>query len=67
MPQEIDRRRAQELLAEGARFLDVLPAPEYAESHLPGALNLPLKRLGRETASALEPDAPVVVYCHDSR
>ncbi len=49
---------------EGARLVEVLPREEY-EEHLPGAINIPLKELNRETATRLQRDAPVVVYCHD--
>lgn len=47
-------------------MLDVLSAGEHAEVWLPGAVNVPLKKLSQATAGALDPDAPVVVYCHDS-
>jgi rhodanese-related sulfurtransferase len=43
----------------------VLPRDEYEEEHLPGAINLPLKELNRETARRLRRDQPVIVYCHD--
>lgn len=67
MPRELDRHGAQRLHADGARFLDVLPAAEFAESHIAGATNVPLKQLDRETTVGLDADGPVVVYCHDSR
>jgi rhodanese-related sulfurtransferase len=52
-------------LDQGAQLVDVLPRGEYEEEHLPGAINIPLKELDRETAAQLERDAPVIVYCHD--
>ena len=67
MPRELDRHEALRLHADGVRFLDVLPAAEYGESHIAGATNMPLKLLNRKTATDLDPDEPVVVYCHDSR
>ena len=45
--------------------MDVLPREEYEESHLPGAISIPLEELDRETTSGLRRDAPVIVYCHD--
>ncbi|MDQ3319970.1 MAG: rhodanese-like domain-containing protein [Actinomycetota bacterium] len=54
------------LLADGAQLVEVLPEAEYAELHLKGARNIPLKRLGAETAADLDPGRPVVVYCHDA-
>jgi rhodanese-related sulfurtransferase len=56
------RRLVQE---EGAQLVEVLPREEYEEGHLPGAVNLPLKELNRETTDHLRRDAPVIVYCHD--
>jgi rhodanese-related sulfurtransferase len=47
---------------EDAQIVDVLPAPEYAESHIPGAINIPLRHLDAESASVLSRDKPVVVY-----
>jgi CBS domain-containing protein len=34
--------RLKELIATGAQLVDVLPECEYAEAHLPGAINIPL-------------------------
>ena len=50
---------------EGAQLVDVLPREEYEEEHLPGAINIPLKELDRETIARLNRDAPIIVYCHD--
>ncbi len=66
MPKTIFRGGVRELLKEGgAQLVDVLPSEEYAESHLPGAINIPLKELNRETTARLRRDEPVIVYCHD--
>ena len=64
-PVPIDRARLQGLLAEGAQLVEVLPRAEYEDSHLPGAINLPLRELNRETAMRLDGSRPVVVYCYD--
>jgi rhodanese-related sulfurtransferase len=45
--------------------VEVLPSKEYEEEHLPGAINIPLKELDRETAAPLRREEPVIVYCHD--
>ena len=55
----------QALMERGAQLVEVLPARGYDEMHLPGAVNIPLKRLDAATASALDRDRPVVVYCWD--
>ena len=50
-------------LAAGAQLVEVLPAKEYDEEHLPGAVSIPLKELTPERASTLDAARPVVVYC----
>lgn len=65
MPVAVERDEVQRLVAAGAQLVDVLPAAEYAEEHLPGAISLPLKELDAETARRLDRERPVVVYCHD--
>jgi rhodanese-related sulfurtransferase len=65
MPLEIFRDEVRRLLIEGAQLIDVLPAQEYQDLHLPGAINIPLKELTEETTADLRKDAPVIVYCND--
>ncbi len=65
MPGRIDLPRLRELLDDGAQLVEVLPQQEYAEEHLPGAVNIPLKQLDAETTATLDRHDPVVVYCHD--
>ena len=65
MPGEIDREHLRRLVAEGAQLVEVLPANEYKEDHLPGAVNLPLRRLERDARSMLDSARPVLVYCWD--
>jgi rhodanese-related sulfurtransferase len=67
MPTSIDRDQVQRLLAEGSRIVDVLPREEHAESHLPGALNLPLATLDRRRTARLARERPLIVYCHDTQ
>ena len=66
MPTDIGRDEVRDLMREGAQLVEVLPAQEYAQAHLPGAMNLPLKQLTRaEAERRLSPKRPVIVYCHD--
>ncbi len=58
---ELDR-----LLGKGAQLAEALPAEEYEEGHLPGAVSLPLKQLTAERAAVLDQGRPVIVYCWDS-
>jgi rhodanese-related sulfurtransferase len=62
----IDRDRVRELVESGAQLVEVLPAEEYEEDHLPAAVNLPLRRLETKEIDRLDPDRPVIVYCWDA-
>jgi rhodanese-related sulfurtransferase len=53
------------LLQQGAQLLDVLSEEEYDHDHIPGAINIPLKRLDATTAARLDRARPVLVYCND--
>ena len=66
MSTDLDRADVQRLVSAGAQLVEVLPAEEYATEHLPGAVNIPLKELNRETAGRLDATGPVIVYCWDS-
>jgi rhodanese-related sulfurtransferase len=66
MPTPIDRHELQRLLAEQkAQLVEVLPAAEYEDEHLPSAINIPLKELDDETARGLDRAGPVIAYCYD--
>ena len=62
---QIDFPRLRELLDDGAQLVEVLPEAEYAEEHLPGAINIPLKKLDAESTAQLDKTKAVVVYCWD--
>jgi rhodanese-related sulfurtransferase len=63
---EVSRQEVQELMARGAQVVDVLPAEEFEEDHLPGAVHLPLSRIETDARAVLDPSRPVIVYCWDS-
>jgi rhodanese-related sulfurtransferase len=65
VPKEAFRDGALRLLKQGAQLVDVLPREEYEETHLRGAINIPLKELDRKSTASLDRAAPVIVYCHD--
>jgi rhodanese-related sulfurtransferase len=68
MSTSIDRHELQRLLAEQeAQLVEVLPADEYADEHLPGAINIPLKQLDQETTDRLDRARAVIVYCYDDQ
>ncbi len=53
------------LLEQGAQLVDVLGQEEFEHDHLPGAINIPLKRLDANTVAGLDRARPVLVYCND--
>jgi rhodanese-related sulfurtransferase len=65
VPAEIGHEEVRRLLDAGAQLVEVLPRADFEDEHLPGAINIPLKELNRETARVLRRDQPVIVYCHD--
>ena len=68
MPTPIDRDELQRLVREEhAQLVEVLPPDEYDDEHLPGATNVPLKTLDRETTQPLDHNRPVIVYCYDTQ
>jgi phage shock protein E len=65
MPSPIAIAELQRLLDAGAQLVEVLPDHEFAEMHLPGAINIPLKTLTAETAGSLDKRRAVITYCWD--
>ena len=66
MPRSIDHNEVHRLVAEeGAQLVEVLPAREFGEEHIAGAINIPLKQLDERAPRELDRDRPVVVYCND--
>jgi len=66
VPRQIGRDDVQAMSARGVVVVEVLPAAEYEEEHLPGAINIPLKKLDALAPERLAPDRPVIVYCYDA-
>lgn len=66
MPVAVERDEVVRLLREEhAQLVEVLPADEYEDEHLPGAINIPLKTLDAATAEQLDRARPVIAYCYD--
>jgi rhodanese-related sulfurtransferase len=65
MFETIDYQGLRRLLEEGAQLVEVLPAEEYEEEHLPGAISIPLKELDADSTAKLDKARPVIVYCWD--
>ena len=66
MPTRVDYEGVRQLVDEGAQLVEVLPAEEYEEERLPGAINIPLKSLDAESAAQLDRGRSVIVYCWDA-
>jgi rhodanese-related sulfurtransferase len=68
MPTPINRDELQRLRREeDAQLVEVLPADGFEDEHLPGAVNIPLKSLDRDSTASLDRRRPVIVYCYDSQ
>ncbi len=66
MPTDLDLGRLRTMVAKGkTQLIEVLPEKEYAEEHLPGAINIPLKSMSEKGVGHLDRDLPTVVYCWD--
>lgn len=65
MATDLDTAALQELLKGDVQLLEVLPAAEYDDEHLPGARLLPLTEMTTDAVSDLDPSKPTVVYCFD--
>ena len=66
MSKVIDRAQLRELLASGAQLIEVLPAREYEEEHIPSAICMPLSKIDRGRVKALDSGRPVITYCWDT-
>jgi len=65
VPENVTRDDVQRLIEEGAQVVDVLPAQEYEERHIAGAVSVPLRELAERAPRELDPSRPVVTYCND--
>jgi rhodanese-related sulfurtransferase len=65
MPTRIEIGELRSLMDRGAQLVEVLPQEEYDEEHLPGAVNIPVKKLDADTTARLDKRNPVIVYCWD--
>ena len=66
MPKDVGLEEMRRLVDVGAQVVEVLPSREYDEEHLPGAVNIPLKKLDRQTTAHLAKDDALIVYCYDT-
>lgn len=66
MVTRIDRKALLRISeSDKATVVNVLPASDHEEEHLPGSISIPLRELTEEALIGLARAEPVVVYCHD--
>ena len=63
---DLERQAVRDLMDKGAQVVEVLPRGEFEEDHLPGAVNMPLRKIETEAEAKLDKNRPVIVYCWDS-
>jgi len=65
MPQPMKREELKRRLDEGDDLvvIEVLPHEAYLNGHIPGAVHIPLERIGHEAKQRFRLDQPLVVYC----
>ena len=66
MATRITREVVERMTVGGAVLIDTLPESEFAEEHIAGAVNIPLKKLDRQTTADLAKDDALIVYCYDT-
>jgi len=64
---DVTGEEARRLVGSGARLVDVRTPEEFAERHLPGAVNLPVQDLAHRMGELGSKDQPVVLYCRSGR
>ena len=64
---ELQGVEARQLVAAGARLLDVRSSDEFSGGHLPGAVNIPVQELDRRLAEVGPVERDVVVYCRSGQ
>jgi len=67
MPGTITAEELREKIDRGDEFhlVETLLPREYAEWHLPGAINIHFNKIGKEARDRFGQDDEIVVYCHD--
>lgn len=58
---------AKQAMKEGAKLIDVRTPAEFAEGHLPGAVNIPVDELASRMQEVGAKSERVVVYCRSGK
>lgn len=46
-------------------LVDVMPAENFAEGHIPGAINIPYEEIGSKADELLDKEKTIITYCKD--
>jgi rhodanese-related sulfurtransferase len=66
IPASVGRDEVRSLRAEDdAQLVEVLPAVDFEQEHITGAINIPIKELDERAPTELDRARPVIVYCND--
>jgi phage shock protein E len=60
----VDGKEAHRLVAAGVTVVDVRTPQEFAQGHVPGALNIPYDEIGARVKEIGPPTTPVLLYCY---
>jgi rhodanese-related sulfurtransferase len=60
---DVSSAEARQLVASGARLVDVRTPGEFAAGHIPGAINIPVQQLESRLGELEPKDTAIVVYC----
>lgn len=66
-PGAVDGQAARKLVAAGVKVVDVRTPAEFAEGHVPGAVNIPYDEMPRRSSEVGPPSTPVLLYCRSGR
>jgi phage shock protein E len=60
----VDGKEAHRLVAEGVKVVDVRTPEEFADGHVPGAVNIPYDEVGARLREIGPASTPVLLYCY---
>jgi len=66
-PGPVDGATGHALAARGVKVVDVRTAEEFAEGHVPGALNIPFDQIAQRAGEIGPSSTPVLLYCRSGR
>jgi rhodanese-related sulfurtransferase len=63
VPGVVSGDAARKLVAAGIKVVDVRTPAEFADGHVPGAVNIPFDQMPQRFAELGPPSTPVLLYC----